>query len=165
MFISLISLITACVTSIVALYLVKTRPDGEATTVSDISHLETRLKDESSDAWESWSNEQFIEFLSGFLLDDELAVVKGMAYFFREDSEKGSIDCDDYGWRNKHRIINATKVPQRIIYSRNGIIERLLSLGMAEAREASSGWGKQKHHYRLNPRNKFVVVFLASYRN
>jgi hypothetical protein len=163
MVVSLISLVIASITSVVALYLVKTRPDAiDARSIDNISHLETEIGDRSSEVWESWNTEQFFEFLSGFLLDDEIEVVKGMVQFIQTDQVRDTIDGDDCGWRNKHRIIGATGVPQRIIYSRNGILERLVSLGMIEVREASSGWGKQKYHYRLNPQNQFVAGLLNS---
>jgi hypothetical protein len=163
MVVSLISLFIAGVTSIVALYLVLTRPsDKDERPTDTISNLDTEIRDKSSVVWESWTTEQFFEFLSSFLLDDELAVVKGMAQFMKTDQEKDTINSDECGWRNKHRIISATNVPQRIIYSRNGILERLASLDMIEVREASSGWGKQKYHYRLNPHNQFVGDLLNS---
>lgn len=163
MVVSLISLLIAIITSIVALHLVLTRPDEKDERFTDtISHLETEIQDKSGGVWESWSTEQFFEFLSGFLLDDELAVVKGMVQFMKVDQEKATVDSEDCGWRNKHRIISATGVPQRIVYSRNGILERLASLGMIEVREANSGWGKQKYHYRLNPQNQFIGDLLNS---
>ena len=158
---AIFSLIAACVTMAIAIFLVKTKSDSvDKTATRDLSKLETKIREEPDGMWKSWNTNQFLEFLSGFLLDDEIKVVKGMAQFMCEDiKEKGDIPISECGWRNKYRIITATGVSQRIIYSRRGIIERLLDLGMIEIREASTGWGKQKHHYRLNPSNEFMDAF------
>lgn len=163
---ALISLMIAVITTSLAIYLVRTRPRKDIDVgFTELDELGRRIDNESAELWESWSSDQFLDFLSGFLLEHELQVVKAMAEFMIEDvRNKGTSIFNDCGWRNKHRIISATGVPQRAIYNRNGIIERLVSLDLAESRAASSGWGKQKLHYRLNPLNAFMGAFLEALR-
>ena len=161
---AIISLIGACITMVIAIYLIRTRPDTiDETSHQNLSNLETKIREDVNGIWKSWTTTQFLEFLSGFLLEDEIKVVEGMARFMCEDITKmEDFPISECGWRNKHKIITATGVSQRIIYSRNGILERLLELSMVEIREASTGWGKQKHHYRLNPSNEFMHAFQIS---
>lgn len=161
---AIVSLLLAIITSLAALYLVLTRPKVDNTSKSDdIVNLSQQIENKSAAVWTSWHHDQFLDFLSGFLLPDELKVIGAMADFFIKDADgKQLTKNDEYGWRNKHRIITATGVPQRIIYSKTGIIERLVKLDMIQIRDSKSGWGKQKYHYRLNPDNEFVSAFLAS---
>ena len=161
---AMISLLLAIMTSIIALYLIRTRPKDDSASCNDeMLNLSQQIEDKSAEVWASWYPDQFVEFLSGFLLDDEIKVVNAMANFIIDDANGIEISkIEDCGWRNKHRIITATCVPQRIIYNRNGIIERLLELEMVQMRDSKSGWGKQKYHYRLNPDNKFMDAFLVS---
>jgi len=159
-----VTLFLAIITSLTALYLVLTRPEkGSTSDTDEILNLSQQIEDKTAEVWANWHHDQFMEFLSGFLLPDELKVVDAMANFIIEDANGKQITkSNDYGWRNKHRIITATGVPQRIIYSKSGIIERLVKLEMIQMRDSKSGWGKQKYHYRLNPDNEFMGAFLSS---
>ena len=162
---AMLALLLAIITSSVAIYLIRTRPMHESLDSESNDSQSDHFTSHCAETWSSWHPDDFLNFLSSFLLPEELQVVRSMTAFIIDDANNGNIaNIDECGWRNKHRIIMATGVPQRIIYSKMGIIERLLKLDMIQIRESKSGWGKQKFHYRINPYNEFMSAFLNSLR-
>ena len=60
------------------------------------------------------------------------------------------INDEELGWRNKYNIHRLSGVSQKLIYKEYGIIEQLVEMKVIDKRPASSRWGQQKNHYRLN---------------
>ena len=76
---AIISLIGACITMVIAIYLIRARLDTvDETSNQNLSSLETKIREDVNGIWKSWTTNQFLEFLSGFLLEDEIKVVEGI---------------------------------------------------------------------------------------
>ncbi len=65
---------------------------------------------------------------------------------------KRSVSFDNLGWRNKHKIhlLSDEKLSQRTVYKEWGVIDLLVKSDFIEKRKATSTWGNQDFHYRLN---------------
>ena len=115
-----------------------------------------------------WRIEKHKMLLSNFLLDDEFAVLEILIQCLGEDNltitEIGSDlrIVGDGGWRNKHQILSLSKLSNRRIYEKNGIVERLVELGLAEIRDAPSGWGRQTHQYRASTVHPLVKSIFSA---
>lgn len=114
-----------------------------------------------------WELEDFDDFLDRIMTHEELTVFKTLVDFLLEDNvvvnPKGGVlpeDDPEAGYRNRHRISQASGISQNIIYSPDGVIERFLNLGIIEERDPPSGWGGQKGVYRLNLHHGLVRAYL-----
>ncbi|MBS3795775.1 MAG: hypothetical protein KGY80_12795 [Candidatus Thorarchaeota archaeon] len=114
-----------------------------------------------------WKLEDFDDFLDRIMTHEELTVFKTMVDFLLKDNvvvnpKTGSLPQNDSeaGFRNKHRISQASGISQNVIYNPDGMIERFLNIGIIEEREPSSGWGGQKEVYRLNLQHGLVRAYL-----
>ena len=158
-----ISLIAAIITVLVAIYLVRTRPDSHG---DDLRKATSSITNGPVEKWNAFAQEDFNQFLSNFLLPDEIAVLDAMARFALQDGYVEEADESTstslQGWRNKHKIASEAGVSHRKVYNRHGIVKRLMALSLVKARDSDSSWANQKHLYRLNRNIEFVRGYMRA---
>jgi len=121
---------------------------------SDFEELIHLIKD--------WEFEKCKTLLSSFLLVDEYIILNMLVNSLQEDDltivdeEEELKILGNGGWRNKHQISSATGLSSRKVYDKNGIIERLVNLGLLEVRDAPTEWGRQANQYRANTNHVLI---------
>lgn len=114
-----------------------------------------------------WDFEKQKTLLSSFLIADEYTILNLLISCLKEDgfvaSEGGGQLklIGEGGWRNKYQISEGTGLSSRKIYDKNGIIERLATLGFLEIRD-KDGWGRQTNQYRANINHALIKSMYAS---
>jgi hypothetical protein len=80
------------------------------------------------------------------------ALIRALIQDFYGHKKSQSISLENLGWRNKHRIrlLSDGKLSQRTMYKEWGVIDLLVLSDFLEKRKATSTWGNQEFHYRLN---------------
>lgn len=80
------------------------------------------------------------------------ALIRALIQDFYDHKKSLSISLENLGWRNKHRIrlLSDGKLSQRTMYKEWGVIDLLVMSDFLEKRKATSTWGNQEFHYRLN---------------
>jgi hypothetical protein len=126
---------------------------------ADIEELFLQIK--------GWEFEKHETLLSSFLLADEYTILNLLITSLKEDGVIVSDEEDrlklsgEGGWRNKYQISEGTGLSSRKIYDKNGIIERLATLGFLEIRD-KDGWGRQTNQYRANINHALVKSMYAA---
>lgn len=79
------------------------------------------------------------------------AIIAALIRAITQDLQKqdASQFDDDVGWRNKYNIHLLSGVPQKEIYSEEGVLAKLVDAEIVQERPSRSRWGKQRHQYRL----------------
>lgn len=164
--------VVAVVTSILAVivilsasYLVMNRPVSNNHRTNT---MRTAISGTPTERWQSFSSSDFSSFLKRFLLPDEISVLNAMALFLISDGIDFSKDQDhrdEMGWRNKYAIVKESKVSQRRVYSKGGIIDRMESLEIVERKNSDSSWGGMKHLYRLRIESEFVKAYITALKS
>ncbi|MDF1539416.1 MAG: hypothetical protein P1Q69_11000, partial [Candidatus Thorarchaeota archaeon] len=95
-------------------------------------------------------SEDRITSLSIYLGYFEGRILSSLVQAYLDDFNSKNKGLTDVGWRNKYQIHLLSGVSQKRIYNANGPIQRLLVMQYIESRRASSSWGRQKFHYRIN---------------
>ena len=80
------------------------------------------------------------------------ALIRALIQDFYDHKNSQSVDLENLGWRNKHRIhlLSDGNLSQRTVYKQWGVIDMLVMSDFIERRKAPSSWGMQEFHYRLN---------------
>ncbi len=118
-----------------------------------------------------WDFDEHKTLLSSFLLNDECAILELLLTSLKEDGSTVLHQAEeieiagDGGWRNKHQMVKETGLSNRRVYDRNGIVERLVFLGLVTARDAPSPWGRQTHQYRANVEHPLIKSFFCALDN
>ncbi len=160
--IAVVTSILAVIVILTASYLVMNRP---ASHNHRTSTMRNAISDTPTERWQSFSSFDFNSFFERFLLPDEISVLKAMAMFLISDGIDFSKDQDRrdaMGWRNKYAIVKESKVSQRRVYSKGGIIDRMESLEIVERKNSDSSWGGMKHLYRLRIESEFVKAYIMA---
>lgn len=134
-------------------------PSSLDMSVIEVSLTERELEDMLQDAG-SWGLERYNKFLSNFLLPREIAVLHALSNAFRKSKQSLTLAIDDTeeGWLNKHQVHLSSKVSRKVIYSRYGVLERLVDLTLA-TKKKSGPWSREKFKYRINSKNQFALGY------
>lgn len=159
--VAVVTSILAVIVILTASYLVMNRPVSNDHRTSTMRNA---ISDTPTERWQLFSSADFKSFFERFLLPDEISVLNAMAKFLIADGVDFSKDQDhrdELGWRNKYAIVKESKVSQRRVYSKGGIIDRMESLGIVERKNSDSSWGGMKHLYRLRIDSEFVKAYIV----
>lgn len=110
---------------------------------------------------ESWEMKRYERFLSNFMLQREIDVIRTLASVFASNkgTPYGSILDMNKGWLNRHQIHIRSKVSRKLIYSPHGVLERLVTLKLVIKKQTAS-WGREKHRYRINTVIDTVQIYV-----
>jgi len=166
LFFSLFSTLASLAVLAIAIYLIRTRknqsyePNPVLKVPSDYHELFLLTKD--------WGPDQHRTLLSHLLLEDEYAILEVLVVGLKEDGVQ-LIDVGenpdvavDKGWKNKHQLTTESGLSTRRVYAKNGIVERLVALNLAEIRKAPSDWGRQTNQYRANTSHSLVMSMFST---
>jgi hypothetical protein len=130
-----------------------------------VEEYQTKIPSDSSELFmllKDWGIDEYKALLLSFLLHDECVVLEVLLSSLREDGFSVSSDVEtirligDGGWRNRNQIASRTGLSKRRAYGRNGVIDRLVELGLVEQRESPKPWGHQTYQYRANTAHPLV---------
>ncbi|MGY5879092.1 MAG: hypothetical protein RTV31_02530 [Candidatus Thorarchaeota archaeon] len=124
----------------------------------EVSISERELEDLLREV-ETWDLKRLERFLSSFLLENEIRVLRSLANAFIVDDEPNysHLSGTSKGWLNKHKVHLRSGVSKKSIYRKGGIMQRLTTLGIVLDKYSGS-WGS-KNKYRLNTKNDFILVY------
>ena len=138
----------------------------DAKAIGPISVWEVNITEQELEGFlkdvETWQIERFEGFLSRFMLTRELKVLKALATALVRDAggSVSKLKKTELGWVNRNQIRNATGIPKRPIYSRTGIVARLVKLDLAVKREVKPGpLRRDTLHYRINTDDDLVLAY------
>lgn len=157
--VSLVSTITTIVVLLYALYLLYSRRQESVGSEVNFSLISN-----------NWNHEQFHSFFARFLLKDEIRILDSLATALITDEPNILLHSLDEnigfdGWRNKHQLSQDSEVSQNVLYRKDGILERLVSLSLVIMKDSDKGWGGQKYQYQYNYTDSLLLSYLRVLKN
>ena len=145
-------------------YPISGHPSPKIQDLGDISVVEVTISEREleeilSDV-ESMNLKRMERFLSNFLLEREIRILRALAmtYVKKGQPEYADISDETKGWMNKNKIHLSSGVSRKVIYKRSGVMERLTKLALIKKTNAGI-WGRNKEQYRLNTSNHFIHAY------
>lgn len=132
--------------------------DMKGVSFFEVSISERELEDLLREV-ETWDLKRLERFLSSFLLENEVLVLRSLANAFVIDDKPNysHLSSTSKGWLNKHQVHLRSGVSKKSIYRKGGIMHRLTSLGIVLIKD--SEYWSSKNKYRLNTENDFILVY------